>query len=320
MPYLNLDLDFFEHPKTKRLVGLLGKGAEVLPIKLWCYCGKYHSESGKLTGYSTQEIESIVGWWGEEGQMIEAMLKIGLLHKNGNNDMVIHDWEEHEGHLIYFKKRARQGAAKKWNIKLSTIGKNKQTRSKRLRIARLKGSHTKEQWEQLKQMFDFTCVRCLTKNFPVEKDHIMPLYQGGDDSIQNIQPVCAKCNASKSSESIDFRKKYLISTDKATTEEEAERLLKCLLERLLNACLTPAPSLPSLPSLPSIKKKNTFIKPTIEEITTYCKERNKGIDPQKWFDWYEANGWKVGKNPMKNWKAAVRTWENGKDKKEKFLD
>ena len=54
-----------------------------------------------------------------------------------------------------------------------------------------------------------------------------------------------------------------------------------------------------------------FIKPTLEDVQAYCQERNKGVDAQKWYDYYSANGWKVGKNPMKDWKAAVRTWERG---------
>ena len=61
-----------------------------------------------------------------------------------------------------------------------------------------------------------------------------------------------------------------------------------------------------------------FVKPTLEEVQAYCAERGKGVDAQKWYDYYSANGWKVGKNPMKDWKAAVRTWErsgnNGKPK------
>ena len=67
----------------------------------------------------------------------------------------------------------------------------------------------------------------------------------------------------------------------------------------------------SEPESEPLKKKNQkrFSKPTIDEIGDYCKERNNRIDPQKFFDYYESNGWKVGKNPMKDWKAAVRTWE-----------
>ena len=62
-----------------------------------------------------------------------------------------------------------------------------------------------------------------------------------------------------------------------------------------------------------IKPQKRFTKPTIEEVQAYCTERNKGVDAQKWYDYYSANGWKVGKNPMKDWKAAVRTWERGEN-------
>lgn len=56
-------------------------------------------------------------------------------------------------------------------------------------------------------------------------------------------------------------------------------------------------------------KKENFKKPTIEEIRNYCLERNNNIDAQSFYDYYCANGWKVGKNPMKDWKATVRNWE-----------
>lgn len=59
-----------------------------------------------------------------------------------------------------------------------------------------------------------------------------------------------------------------------------------------------------------------FHPPTAEEVQAYCLERENGIDAQRFIDYYESNGWKVGKNPMKNWKAAVRTWES-KEKKPK---
>ncbi len=52
-----------------------------------------------------------------------------------------------------------------------------------------------------------------------------------------------------------------------------------------------------------------FVPPTLAEITAYCEERKNGIDPQAVLDHYTANGWKVGKNPMRDWRAAVRTWE-----------
>lgn len=57
----------------------------------------------------------------------------------------------------------------------------------------------------------------------------------------------------------------------------------------------------------NIQKK--FVPPTLSEVKAYCQERNNGVNPENFLDYYTANGWKVGRNPMKDWKAAVRTWE-----------
>ena len=63
-------------------------------------------------------------------------------------------------------------------------------------------------------------------------------------------------------------------------------------------------------------EKNNNIPPSMEELTAYCAERNKGVDPKRWFDFYASKGWMVGKNKMVDWKSAVRTWEP-KDEKPK---
>ena len=57
-----------------------------------------------------------------------------------------------------------------------------------------------------------------------------------------------------------------------------------------------------------------FKPPTIDEVKAYCTERKNYVDAEHFVSHYEANGWKVGKNPMKDWRAAVRTWE-AEDKK-----
>lgn len=56
-------------------------------------------------------------------------------------------------------------------------------------------------------------------------------------------------------------------------------------------------------------KRKRFEKPTLSEIEQYCTERNNNVNAEQFYDYYESNGWKVGKNSMKDWKAAVRTWE-----------
>jgi uncharacterized protein YdaU (DUF1376 family) len=69
-------------------------------------------------------------------------------------------------------------------------------------------------------------------------------------------------------------------------------------------------SLSSTSSSKNIKKGNgLFLTPKIEDVREYCRTRQNSVDPAKWHDYYSSNGWKVGKNPMKDWQAAVRTWE-----------
>ena len=52
-----------------------------------------------------------------------------------------------------------------------------------------------------------------------------------------------------------------------------------------------------------------FTPPTVEDVSAYCEERKNRVDPERFVDFYTSVGWKVGNKPMKDWKAAVRTWE-----------
>lgn len=69
----------------------------------------------------------------------------------------------------------------------------------------------------------------------------------------------------------------------------------------------PTPQALGTPTKPKNKK---FVPPTLEEVTQYVRERNSKVDPQGFIDFYEAKGWKVGKTPMKDWKAACRNAEH----------
>lgn len=69
-----------------------------------------------------------------------------------------------------------------------------------------------------------------------------------------------------------------------------------------NECYPPTP-------LSGGTKAKRFIPPTGDEVAAYCQERGNGLDPETFVDFYASKGWMVGKNPMKDWKAAVRTWE-----------
>lgn len=114
MPSLNLDINYFDHIKVKRLVGLLGPGAEILPIKLWAYCAKHCPVNGSLNGHSIEEIEHVMGWNGEKGRAVDSFTKINLLKKI-KNGYKIHKWEQHEGHLRKFHLRALRANFVRWN-------------------------------------------------------------------------------------------------------------------------------------------------------------------------------------------------------------
>lgn len=61
--------------------------------------------------------------------------------------------------------------------------------------------------------------------------------------------------------------------------------------------------------IPQTAPKQRFVKPTLDEIKSYCKDRNCNVDAQSFYDFYESKGWKIGNSPMKDWQATVRNWE-----------
>ena len=90
---------------------------------------------------------------------------------------------------------------------------------------------------------------------------------------------------------------------KSTPEIEIELEKEIKIEKEINS------------SASTTTKRKRFEKPTLSEIKEYCIERNNNVDAQHFYDYYESNGWKVGKNSMKNWQAAVRTWERSEYRK-----
>lgn len=62
-------------------------------------------------------------------------------------------------------------------------------------------------------------------------------------------------------------------------------------------------------SMNNIEKSKIFLKPTLLEVSEYCIERKNNVNPNHFIDFYQSNGWMVGRNKMKDWKATVRTWE-----------
>lgn len=65
------------------------------------------------------------------------------------------------------------------------------------------------------------------------------------------------------------------------------------------------------------KPQRNIIPPDLEWVKSYCKERQNNVDPKRFFDHYESIGWKIGKQTMKDWQAAVRTWEPRESQEQK---
>lgn len=115
MPYLNVDLNYFEHTKTRRLVGILGENADVLPLRLWAYCGKIHAKDGAMKSYSDLEIEGVIRWSGAPGEAIAALIAVGFI-KQSDIGFYCVDWRQHQGHLEAFSRRGSVANKIRWDM------------------------------------------------------------------------------------------------------------------------------------------------------------------------------------------------------------
>ena len=161
----------------------------------------YWKHGGPLPNNTIKNITKLSSEeWKEDRPVISAFFNTSVssgmwVHKRINNEMKIASNNRSKK-----SKSGTLGAHSKWGE--STVD-NKMKRSERLAEARKKATHTKNEWECLKSFFS-CCPRCGGDGEPV-KDHIVPIYQGGSDGIENIQPLCRKCNSQKGRETTDYR-------------------------------------------------------------------------------------------------------------------
>ncbi len=141
--------------------------------------------------------------------------------------------------------------------------------------------------------------------------HNIPISKGGKHELGNISVICHQCN--------------ITLQDKETDRLNADEVIKVWDEICMpNQCQSSDGQVTgecqhrlgkdrlgkdSIDIEPEKKKTKRFVPPTREEVQAYCLERKNNVDAERFIDYYTANGWQVGKNKMKDWKAAVRTWE-----------
>ncbi len=114
MPSLNIDLNFSRHPKVIRTRAILPDPFEAdhffqSLMRLWEYVGNFHPEDGGLNGYNDTEVEGLAGWKGNPGRFLRVAIEKRWLDKV-DNSYFVHDWEDHEAHIIVYRERARAAA------------------------------------------------------------------------------------------------------------------------------------------------------------------------------------------------------------------
>ena len=144
--------------------------------------------------------------------------------------------------------------------------------------------------------------------------HNLPISKGGKHELGNISVICHQCNVSlQNTETGRLNADEVISkwdeicmsgkcqsSDSQVSDKCQHRLGEVRLSQdSVGEVIVEA--------APPTRKR--FTPPTVDEVRAYCQDRQNGVDPQRFVDYYSSNGWMVGKNKMKDWKAAVRTWE-----------
>lgn len=157
--------------------------------------------------------------------------------------------EEREKQAAYREKQSAKATAKWGESRQET---NSRKRSERLAHARSLGQHTAAEWQAMRSAYG-RCLRCGAPESQLVggacvKDHIIPIYVGGSDAIQNLQPMCRNCNSSKGSDQTDYR-----LTAPETRPEWLPNGAKTPAERLPNACSSSSSSSSSseIPQPPS---------------------------------------------------------------------
>jgi len=176
----------------------------------------------------------------------------------------------------------------------------------------------------------FVCKRCGAET-KLMVHHIIPYDANNDDTIriENLVTLCSSCHTSlhnKSKNKVlgilpeqhildnvgfdDMMMKRYRNASKQYIEIELEKETE-LEKDIINQQVVEEKSISPR------RARTTFTKPTLDEVRAYCIQRDNGIDPSYWLDYYEARGWMVGKTKMQDWKAAVRTWEKNNPKQQK---
>ena len=143
----------------------------------------------------------------------EALRKYRETHREEINAKARERRQQKLEHYREIGRKSREKHAEERNAYQREYGKANRdkltlyTNTRRARKLEAEGSHTDEEWQELKAFYDFKCLRCGKQEPEIKltRDHVIPLTQGGSDSIDNVQPLCTRCNSKKNNKHIDYR-------------------------------------------------------------------------------------------------------------------
>lgn len=147
--------------------------------------------------------------------------------------------------------------------------------------------------------------------------HNLPISKGGKHELGNISVICHNCNVSirdKETGSLNADK-VIEKWDDICNGGEWLKLGcqpsdKCQSDVSIGKDRLGKDSIGNKEKINKREKlKRNQIPPTVDMVKAYCKERGNNVDAEMFYDFYESKGWMVGKNKMKDWQSAVRTWE-----------
>lgn len=294
---IRISVGFFQHHKTKKLIYKLDYKGVVALLSLWTYAAQ-NKPKGILTNMDKIDIALSACWIDDADLFVDTLVDIGFLEDN-EGMYTIHDWEKNNPYVFHAEERsekARTAAQAKWGVGDEVIPK---TRSGRMKLARSKGNHNETEWKEMVSFFD-TCVKCdgiygLTH---YDRDHIKPVYQGGCNSIRNIQPLCAKCNASKGAESIDYRETHCIKKGKIMPDKWKQSACSNIECCMHDACTmharmpapSPVPSPDPLPYLTIEQYWNQLCKASrLTKIKEWSADRKRLLKARSKDEWFVEN-------------------------------
>jgi len=220
MAWIETHQSLLKHPKTALLIGHLQTDRYKVVghlVALWCWSLDVADDDGKLpAGTSDIAVADGAGWPIEDAKaFVKGLRTAGFLEKRGYQ---LHDWGDYTWRYNAGKDRSRSdgelGNHERWHVRRGKsqpgcpycAGEGGSTngvkRRGRLNAAKVIGTHSDAEWQQMTEAYG-GCLVCGAED--VTKDHIIPVYAGGSDSIQNIQPLCRRCNSSKGGDKTDYR-------------------------------------------------------------------------------------------------------------------